>query len=122
VRWLLAVIAVAVLLGSACRRSAGDQASCDAVGVRFLAIAHDDLARKGGGLDPELRDGVAGLLAPMRDAIVRACRRDGWAAPARGCFAAATSEVEFRACAEQLSGEQRTRLEQSSARGIQPTP
>ncbi len=111
------VVLVAVLVAG-CSKSSG-ATTCDAIGARFLAIAEADLAaEKGVGRDE--RDAVHGLLAPLRDAIVKACRQDGWSADARACYVAAPDEARFRACEAKLSGEQRALLEQSAAKGIQP--
>ena len=96
----------------------GGDNSCDAVGARFLAIAEADLA-KAEGVARDERDAVHGLVAPLRDAMVKACRQDGWSAEARACYAAAPDEARFRACEAKLTGEQRALLEQSAARGIQ---
>jgi hypothetical protein len=104
---------------AACKKGGGS-ASCDAVGARFLAIAEADLA-KADKVPRDERDAVHGLVAPLRDAIVKACRRDGWSVDARSCYAEAPDEARFRACEAKLTGEQRALLEQSAAKGVQPT-
>jgi hypothetical protein len=113
---LAAVVAVSMLAG--CKKGGGN-ASCDAVGARFHAIAEADLA-KDKGVGARERDAVHALLGPLRDALVKSCRDNGWSADARACMAAAADEGVFRACEAKLSGEQRALLEQSSAKGIQP--
>lgn len=115
-RVLLTALAGLTLVG--CKKGGGN-ASCDAVGARFLAIAEADLA-KATDVSRDERDAVHGLIAPLRDAMVKACRQDGWSADARACYVAAPDEARFRACEAKLTGEQRALLEQSSARGIQP--
>jgi len=119
VRVLGSLLVIAALVG--CKRQPAGERTCDQVGARFLAIARDDLARqaKEGGGDATVRDGVAGLLAPMRDSMVRACRQDRWSAEARACYADAPSQAAFTACEVKLTGEQRQLLEQAAAKGIQ---
>ncbi len=114
----LAFASLVVVAVAGCKKGAGSS-SCDAVGARFLAIAEADLAKQDK-VSPAERDAVRGLVAPLRDAMVKACRQDGWSVDARACYVAAPDEARFRACEAKLSGEQRTLLEQSSARGIQP--
>jgi hypothetical protein len=118
VRTVSIVVVIAALAG--CKRQPASERSCDQVGARFVAIARDGLVRQGSTMDPQLRDGVDGLVAPMRDSMVRACRQDGWSIAARACFADAASEAAFRACEASLTGEQRQLLEQSAAHGAQP--
>jgi hypothetical protein len=115
---LRCVLFAVLLVVAACKKGGGD-ASCDAVGARFLAIAEADLA-KATDVARDERDAVRGLIAPLRDAMVKACRQDGWSVDARACFAGAPDEARFRACDAKLTGEQRALLEQSSARGVQP--
>jgi len=110
--------ALAALCLGGCKKGGGNT-SCDAVGARFLAIAEADLA-KATDVSRDERDAVHGLIAPLRDAMVKACRQDGWSTDARACYVAAPDEARFRACEAKLTGEQRALLEQSSARGIQP--
>lgn len=112
------VFSVALAGLVACKKGGGN-ASCDAVGARFLAIAEADLA-KATDIQRDERDAVHGLIAPLRDAMVKACRQDGWSADARACYVAAPDEARFRACESKLTGEQRALLEQSAARGVQP--
>jgi hypothetical protein len=112
------VAALAAPLLAACKKGGGN-AGCDAVGARFLAIAEADLAKATDVAKSE-RDAVHGLIAPLRDAMVKACKQDGWSADARACYVAAPDEARFRACEAKLSGEQRALLEQSAARGLQP--
>ena len=100
-------------------KKGGGTTSCDAVGARFLAIAEADLA-KATDIQRDERDAVHGLIAPLRDAMVKACRQDGWSVDARACYVAAPDEARFRACESKLTGEQRALLEQSAARGVQP--
>lgn len=109
---------LAVLVLAACKKGGGND-SCDAVGARFLAIAEADLA-KATDVGRDERDAVRGLIAPLRDAMVKACRQDGWSADARACYVAAPDEARFRACEAKLTGEQRALLEQAAARGVQP--
>jgi hypothetical protein len=113
----LAGLVVPVALAG-CKKGGGP-ASCDAVGARFLAIAEADLA-KATDIERDERDAVRGLIAPLRDAMVKACRQDGWSVDARTCYVGAPDEARFRACEAKLTGEQRTLLEQSAARGVQP--
>lgn len=113
-----ALVSLTALALAGCKKGGGN-ASCDAVGARFLAIAEADLA-KATDVARDEREAVHGLIAPLRDAMVKACRQDGWSADARACFGDAPDEARFRACEAKLSGEQRALLEQSSARGIQP--
>lgn len=115
---LAALTAASAAVGLAACKKGGDH-SCDAVGARFLAIAEADLA-KADGVGRDEREAVRGLVAPLRDAMVKACRQDGWSVEARACYAAAPDEARFRACEAKLTGEQRALLEQSAARGIQP--
>ncbi len=100
-----------------CKRQPAGERSCDQVGARFIAIAREDLSRQGSAMDPQLRDGVEGLVAPMRDSMVRACREDRWSVAARACFADAVSQLAFQGCEASLSGEQRQLLERAAARG-----
>ena len=112
----VAAVALAALAGCAGK---GGSNSCDAVGARFAAIAEADLANKPG-VAREEREAVRGLIGPLRDAMVKACRQDGWSGDARACYVAASDQARFTACEAKLSGEQRALLEQSAARGIQP--
>jgi hypothetical protein len=114
-------LAIVLVLGAAaagCKKS-GAGASCDAVGIRFQTIAEADL-KLDNGVDAQEREAVRALVAPMRDAMVKSCRENGWSADARACMAAADDEAKFRACEAKLSGEQRALLTQAAAKGIQP--
>ena len=112
------VIAIGLAGSAACKRQK-DPASCDAVGTRFLGLARAELAADVE-LDDDRRRAVTGVLAPMRDSMVRACREDRWAAEARACFVGAADTAAFRACERQLSAEQRELLRSHALRGIQP--
>lgn len=111
---LLAAILLAI---TGCKKGGGD-ASCDAVGARFHAIADADLAADKG-VDARERAAVRGLIGPMRDALVKSCRDNKWSADARACMATAADDAAFRACEVKLSGEQRALLEQAAAKGMQ---
>lgn len=111
-----AIVATSCLTG--CKKGGGN-VSCDAVGARFHAIAEADLAKEKD-VSASERDRVHQLLGPLRDALVKSCRDNAWAAEARACMQAAADEGAFRACETRLTGEQRALLEQSSAKGIQP--
>jgi hypothetical protein len=63
---LVALVAVA-----ACKKHPAGEATCNQVGARFYEIAHDQLAASKD-VDERTRAGVTGLLAPMRDSMVRA--------------------------------------------------
>ena len=111
-------IAIAALLvwPTACHRhtDAGPGAPCDAVGAKFALVAHAELdADKD--LAPDVKDGAQGLVAPMRDGIVRACQDSGWTAASRDCFAAAGDERAMKACYAQLTADQRASLDRSAA-------
>src|SRR5688500_4341476 len=69
-----ALVLAASMLLAACgaRGDAGSGASCDAGGARFLAIARAQLAARPDA-DATVRTGVEGLLAPIRDGMVKAC-------------------------------------------------
>jgi hypothetical protein len=116
---LVAIVALAT--GAAgCKRQRG-ASTCDKVGARFLELARADLAASPE-LDAAHRRGVTGLLAPMRDSMVRACREDGWATDARACFTAAADVAAFRACEDALTAPQRELLRTSAAKGLQAAP
>lgn len=112
----LHLLALAAFVGlsslAGCKHGKGG-ASCDAVGVRFLALAQADLAAAKE-LDGASRRGVAGMLAPMRDAMVRACREDGWSPEARACFIASADPTQFQACERTLSEPQRELLRKAA--------
>ena len=110
------ILALTVAAGG-CHRHR-DPASCDKVGARVLALAHQDLdATKD--LEPANRRGVEGLLAPMRDAMVRACREDGWAKDARACYVGAADVAALRACDAMLTEPQRELMRKAASKGIQ---
>ena len=112
------ILVLLVLAAAGCKKS-GARSSCDAVGARFLAIAEANLKAEKDVGERE-RDAVHGLIAPLRDAVVKSCRETGWSAEARACMATAADEHAFRGCEARLTGEQRALLEQSAAKGIQP--
>lgn len=115
---LLAAILFAATLSTGGCKKGGGNASCDAVGARFHAIADADLAADKG-VDARERAAIRGLIGPMRDALVKSCRDNNWSPDARACMAAAADEGAFRACEVKLTGEQRAMLEQAAAKGIQ---
>lgn len=88
---LLATFMVAAL-GVGCKHKKG--ATCDAAGARFLALARQDLDASADS-DAASKRGLVGLLALMRDAMVRACREDGWSVEARACMAAAADKAQL---------------------------
>lgn len=104
----LAVVACLVAV-AACKRGGAGQHACPQVGARFYALAHAQIDADATLTAPERR-GVLGLLAPMRDSMVRACTEDRWAEPARACFVAAADRAAFHACEARLSAEQRALL------------
>jgi hypothetical protein len=110
------VLAFAIVLAAAgCKRhGATGGAPCDAVGAKFASIARADLAAQKD-LDPELAAGVDGLIAPMRDGLVRACKENGWAPAARDCFAGAGDARVLKACYAGLTADQRAALDRAAA-------
>jgi hypothetical protein len=110
---LLALVALVALAApaTACRRhgGGGSGAPCTAAAGQFAQVARAELAAKHD-LAPELRDGVAGLIAPMRDGMVRACREGAWTAESRDCFARADAEAAMKDCWNRLSDDQRAAL------------
>jgi hypothetical protein len=112
----LAALVLAITSVSACKRHTdpGPGAPCSAVGARFAMVARADLAASKD-LTEELRHGVDGLIAPMRDGMVRACEEGAWGEPARDCFAAAADERAMKACYAQLSADQRAALDRAAA-------
>ena len=112
------VVAAALLVAAlgACTRHTdpGPGAPCDAVGAKFAMVARADLAAQKD-LADDVRAGVDGLIAPMRDGMVRACKDGGWAAPARDCFAAAGDERAMKACYAALTADQRGALDRAAA-------
>ena len=115
---LLATLLVAAL-GVGCKHHRG--ATCDAAGGRFLELARADLAASQN-LDPANRRALTGLLAPMRDAMVRACREDGWSVEARACMVTATDKTQFSACDAKLTEPQRELLRKAASDGSNPAP
>ena len=109
------------LLASACtrHRDSGGGAPCEAVGAKFAAVARGELAAAKD-VTPDLREGVDGLIAPMRDGLIRACKDGGWDEPARDCFAGAEDERTMKACYGRLSSDQRAALDRAAAG--QPEP
>lgn len=102
-------LACAVLALAACKRTPAGEASCDQAGQHVHALA---LARVGASAAVTAADRpqVTGLLAPMRDALVRHCREQAWAAPVRACITAAADLHGVTACQAQLSPEHRAQL------------
>jgi hypothetical protein len=96
---------------------AKDGASCDEVGARFLAVAKQQLdsAQKAGEVDARTRTRVENHVPAIRDAMVRACKENGWDAPTRSCFAAADDDGKMKACYQAMAPEQRALLEKSAA-------
>lgn len=111
----LAVIALALapLALAACKKHPEGEATCNQVGARFYQLAHDQVAAAKD-VDERTRASVTGLLAPMRDSMVRACRDDKWPAEARACFANALDQPTFYACEPRLTAEQRAALAKSA--------
>lgn len=114
---LVAVTVIALGAGAGCKRGSRGGSTCDAVGARFLGLAQADLAATPD-LDPAKRRGVTGLLAPMRDAMVRACREDGWSTEARACMIAAADVAGLRACDVHLTEPQRELRRKAASAGI----
>ena len=111
----IAVVLAVVAAAAACKGHPAGEATCDQVGARFYQLAHAQVAISKE-VDDRERAGVIGLLAPMRDSMVRACRDDGWSAPARACFATAAEQTSYFGCETSLSPEQRALLAKSAAR------
>lgn len=112
--------ALAVLLTlalGACGKGKKEGASCGDVGARFLAIAQAqvDSAAKAGDVDAELETAVESHLPAMRDAMVRACKEDGWSKETRDCFAGAASDTAMTSCYQTMPAEQRALLEKASS-------
>ena len=105
------------LAASSCGKGAKDGASCDDVGARFLALAHAQLdgAAEAGELDAERKTAVESHLPAMRDAMVRACKEDGWSKETRDCFAGASSDTQMTSCYQTMPAEQRALLEKASS-------
>ena len=111
---LPASLAIALALIGCKRHSDSAGATCDAVGSKFALVARAELAEDKD-LDADLAHGVEGLIAPMRDGMVRACREDSWAAGPRDCFATAGDDKAMKACYAQLTPDQRTKLDRAAA-------
>ncbi len=108
------LVLAALALVTACKRHPAGERTCGEVGHRFYELGHAEVERSTE-LTASERSGVRGLLAPMRDSMVRACTEDHWSATARACFAAAPDQPAFYACDAQLSAEQRAILAQRAA-------
>ena len=109
-------LALALALAAGCHR-AGDRgpgAPCDAVGAKFAIVARAELAAQKD-LPADVAGGVDGLIAPMRDGMVRACKDDKWEAAPRDCFAGAADARGMKACYEQLTAAQRASLDLAAA-------
>jgi hypothetical protein len=116
----IAVVALALAVSACARhRDLGPGAPCEAVGGKFAAVARNDLAAAKD-LSPELRGGVDGLIAPMRDGLIRACKDGAWNEAARDCFAGADDERAMKACYTRLTSDQRAALDRAAAG--QPEP
>jgi hypothetical protein len=115
-RVVVSALLVTALGAGGCKRHTdqGPGAPCDAVGAKFAMVARADLAADKS-LADDVRAGVDGLIAPMRDGMVRACKDAAWAAPARDCFAAAGDERAMKACYAQLTADQRGALDRAAA-------
>jgi hypothetical protein len=113
----LGLVVVLVLGAAGCGKGKKDGASCDDVGARFLALAHQQLdsAAKAGDVDAELKTRVESHVPAMRDAMVRACKEDGWAKETRDCFANAAGDTEMTGCYQSMPAEQRALLEKASS-------
>lgn len=109
-----ALAVVALLSLAACKKHPAGEATCRQVGARFYEIAHADVVASKD-VDERSRTGVLGLLAPMRDSMIRACQDDGWSADARACFSTAKDQPMFYACEPKLSAEQRALLAKAAA-------
>ncbi len=105
----------AVLAFGACKRhpDPGAGATCDAVGAKFATVARAELAAQKD-LAKDVADGVDGLIAPMRDGMVRACTDGAWAGRARDCFAGAGDERAMQGCYAQLTTDQRSALDRAA--------
>lgn len=104
-----ALFVVALVALAACKKHPEGEATCNQVGARFYQLSHDQVAAAKD-VDERTRANVTGLLAPMRDSMVRACRDDKWAAEARTCFASALDQPQFYACEPKLTAKQRAEL------------
>ena len=116
----IAVAALVLSLGACTRhRDSGPGAPCEAVGAKFASVARADLAAAKD-VSPDLRNGVDGLIAPMRDGLIRACKDGAWPEAARDCFAGADDERTMKACYGRLTPDQRAALDRAAAG--QPEP
>ena len=115
-----AAIAALVLSGAACHGQASDPAPpCSAVAARFLDIARNDLRQAGGqagqaGIDGPTRRAVEDQLPAMRDSLAQACADGRWSAAVRNCLVAARDHVDFEACEQQLTDDQRRDLDRAN--------
>lgn len=114
---LLLAGALALAVTACNKGKAKDGASCDEVGARFLAVAklQLDTAEKAGEVDARTRTRVENHVPAIRDAMVRACKENGWDGATRSCFAAADDDGKMKACYQAMSPEQRALLEKSAA-------
>ncbi len=108
---LLVAIAAAA---AGCKHHPPGERTCGQVGARFYEIARADVT-KTTDLPAGQKHGVIGLLAPMRDSMVRGCLDDKWSAEARACFADALDQAAFYGCEPKLSAEQRALLSKRAA-------
>jgi hypothetical protein len=108
-------LALALSVASAaCGRGATDGPTCRQAGARFDQLERAQLATAG--LPEAERDRVAHLIAPMRDALIRACTEHAWTVAARTCFSDAGDRAGFYACESQLTPEQQARLAAAAAK------
>lgn len=112
-RFLIAGLAVALVLGAGCRGGARDPGPpCSAVAARFLDIARHDLDQAK--VDDATRRAVTDQLPAMRDSLAQACSDGAWTAAVRSCLVAARDHVGFEACEQQLTDEQRRDLDRAN--------
>jgi hypothetical protein len=108
-RRLAVVVALAC---AACSRKPKDVASCGTVASRLFTIARDELAKAT--VDATTRRAVSDQLPAMRDALTQACTDDAWPVQARNCMANAADHLAFQTCQQQLTDDQRHRLDRAS--------
>ena len=111
----LLVVCALLATAGACKRKPNDGAPCGAVAGRMFNLATEDLGKAT--VEPTVRRAVADQLPAMRDSLTQACTDHAWSAAARDCMANAVDHKAFGACQQQLTDDQRAKLDQAARGG-----
>jgi len=99
----LSAICLSLLAGCSKKGGGGGEASCEAVGEKFIAISRAAVHEMKGE-EKKDAESMLSLLPRLKNDLIGECKKDKWSEAARKCMLAANDNEGFKACSTHIDG------------------